>query len=190
MISKTAIALSALLAAATTAPVAAATVIDFTQFDDGDRVEGSLAYDDVTISSSSGVFTFIDSFYEDSNRFCAYGGVLYGCTADWIAEFVMPVTNLSFRAAGQSSSDSAIARAFGADGSLLDERAVIANGIYDFGPLEGIVSLWLENTNTSGRGMSYTDISYDLAPVPLPAGLPLALAAFGGLGLLARRKRR
>ena len=190
MVSKTALALSALMAAAVS-PAAAATVIDFTEYGGGDRIEGPLAYDDVVFSSSSGVFTIIDSYYDDSNTFCAYDNVNYfiGCIADWTAEFEREVANLSFRATGQSSSDSAVARVFDAGGNLLDEVTVDADGVYGFSTLSGISRLALENTNTSGRGMSYTDVSFDVAPVPLPAGLPLALVAFGGLGLVARRKR-
>ncbi|MDO5632150.1 MAG: VPLPA-CTERM sorting domain-containing protein [Paracoccus sp. (in: a-proteobacteria)] len=39
-----------------------------------------------------------------------------------------------------------------------------------------------------GHTWTAADLSAQIAPVPLPAGLPLALAAFGGLALLRRRQ--
>lgn len=42
----------------------------------------------------------------------------------------------------------------------------------------------------SGDALVFSVVRNNITPVPLPAGLPLLFAAFGGLGLMARRKRK
>lgn len=44
--------------------------------------------------------------------------------------------------------------------------------------------------NLEGRSWTTAELSAQIAPVPLPGGLPLALAGFGGLALLRRRQVR
>lgn len=41
-----------------------------------------------------------------------------------------------------------------------------------------------------GSQLAQVQVTADVAPVPVPAGLPLLLAGLGGLGLVARRKRK
>lgn len=60
------------------------------------------------------------------------------------------------------------------------------------------VAWWEDSTtgawNDGGSGVSDTSIraylvEYSIAPVPVPAGLPLLLAGLGGLAMLRKRKR-
>ncbi|MDO5706952.1 MAG: hypothetical protein Q4G49_18015, partial [Paracoccus sp. (in: a-proteobacteria)] len=46
--------------------------------------------------------------------------------------------------------------------------------------------LWM----VEGQSWTIAELAARMAPLPLPAGLPMALAAFGGLALLHRRTVR
>ena len=57
-------------------------------------------------------------------------------------------------------------------------------------PLPGIADGPFQALMVDFNAVAISDtVSIDLAPIPLPAGLPLLLAGLGGLGLLARRQR-
>lgn len=69
--------------------------------------------------------------------------------------------------AGTASPGNTVGNVFGFTGSLFDE---------------------IRFTTTGSTGASFDNLSFNSAPpVPLPASLPLALAAFGGLLALRRR---
>lgn len=90
-----------------------------------------------------------------------------------------------------------------ADGMRVEQRVDgrLSNGnlytvVVDFGMSVSSALIEIGNYTTSGGqtflrndGFSIDDISVNIAPVPVPAGLPLLLAGLGGLALLRRRGR-
>ncbi|MCU4653570.1 VPLPA-CTERM sorting domain-containing protein [Roseibacterium sp. SDUM158016] len=72
----------------------------------------------------------------------------------------------------------------------------IATVVVDFGRAVSSALITIGNYSGSGSqgfvrndGFSVDDISVNIAPVPLPAGLPLLLAGLGGLVALGRRRK-
>ena len=58
--------------------------------------------------------------------------------------------------------------------------------------VDGVNTLTFHATNEGGPGAfrASVTVTADVAPVPLPASLPLLAAGLGGLGLLAKRRKR
>ncbi|WP_425039343.1 VPLPA-CTERM sorting domain-containing protein [Primorskyibacter sp. S187A] len=57
---------------------------------------------------------------------------------------------------------------------------------YSGGPFSSLS--FVHEQNPRNIGFTITSLDVTLAPIPLPAGLPLLLAGLGGLALMARRK--
>jgi len=54
----------------------------------------------------------------------------------------------------------------------------------------GLFDIKMTALSFTGNELASTSITVNVAPVPVPAALPLLLAGLGGLGLVARRKRK
>jgi hypothetical protein len=61
---------------------------------------------------------------------------------------------------------------------------------YSFGPLAAFDKFVITETQGSNDNEFFANFSATLAPVPLPAGLPLLIGGLGGLVLLRRKKTR
>lgn len=81
--------------------------------------------------------------------------------------------------------------AYDGGGALLDTFDATGDGvIFGFGSLSGISRIdALQPNDGWGWGLAKLTFESDVSAVPLPATLPLLAGAFGGLGLLRRRRK-
>jgi len=91
--------------------------------------------------------------------------------------------------------DGTYANVFGGDtipaGSTVAQNSVNYGFGFIGGPLgAGLFDIKMTAFSFGGAELASTRISVDVAPVPVPAALPLLLAGLGGLGLAGRRKRK
>jgi hypothetical protein len=63
-------------------------------------------------------------------------------------------------------------------------------GLNTFSPNFGEYSFLLRATNFTTASAEGVAVIANVAPIPLPAGLPLLLLGLGGLGLVRRRQQR
>lgn len=68
---------------------------------------------------------------------------------------------------------------------IMDQSISFAGGIMD----RAVFYYAEANGNAANLTEIVDNITFNVAPVPLPAGMPLLLAGLGGMGLLARRKK-
>jgi hypothetical protein len=165
---------------------AGAAVIDFTTAtNDGTTVVATGA----TAVAALGSELVIGDFA--ANTICALGGS--GCNGIFTLTFDADVLSMSFDYGFGDEGDIATLSIFDSLMALVD--TVVLNSEADVATyvLSGIGnfrSILFDNSTAAGNGYAYGNIEYDSAAVvPLPATLPLFLAAMAGLGLL-RRKRQ
>lgn len=119
--------------------------------------------------------------------FCATSG--YSCQADLTLTFASAVANLSFNVSGADAGDNVLLSIFNG-ASLLGQLTFTFDTVVDLSSYGAITGLFFDDSS-SGAGVAYSNFSFDtvqVAPVPVPAALPLLAAALGGLAVARRRK--
>ena len=112
------------------------------------------------------------------------------CKADALISFSAPVSNLSFESFFVSKGDTAIVRAMIGDFAVPDMIVSTARTI-DLTVWSGITQVFIFDKSGSGdAGIAYGRFSYVVTTVPVPAGMPLLLAAIVLMGNLRARNRR
>jgi len=166
------------------AGTASAVTLDFTTAtNDGTTLVAAGA----TVTAGAGTTLAVGDFI--SNALCPLGDD--GCNGLMTLVFDANVMNVMFDYGFGDAGDSALLSIFDAMGSLIgqlglnSESGVQSADLSSFGTLRSIL---FDNSAAGGRGYAYGDITYDIAPIPLPATLPLLLAAAGAL--VALRPRR
>ena len=149
------------------------------------------------VSFGSDIFIF-DSSIDGTEGLGAFGGfcpTLGGtCVTSAAVGFTLgTVSDLGFDVFGFDEGDAVTAFVFDASASVvpLAGRVVTGAGPVSFSGVSGIASLLLIDGGSTGGGAFFGNFTFeqdvDVAPIPLPAGLPLLLAGLGALGFARRR---
>ncbi len=163
-----------------------ASTLDFASEGFGNLHQSALKLDQATVYSGS------DSLFVGAggigNSICALSSRHWHCANDLHVGFSAPVANLSFSVGGFQHGDKVRLSVFDAAGRLAGKLGLARGGAFDLSGFGTISALFFDDRSKAG-GVSYGDFNYDaLAPVPLPASLPLLLAGIGAIGF-ARKKR-
>lgn len=178
--------IAATVAALGLATSADAALLDFTTAtNDGTTVTAVGA----TAVASPGSSMIIGDFAD--NAICAIGGG--GCNGVFTLTFDFDVMNVMFDYGFGNAGDIALLSVLDGLGGLIggltlnSEAGVASADLSSFGVFRSIV---FDNSSALGAGYAYGNITYDpaMAPVPLPASMPLMLVGLAGVALL-RRKR-
>ena len=191
--------LSALAGVVSLLPAASfAATLDFTEVTSGYQGSNVVTLSNATVTTA-GADIYVASPYAYNPSVGASGGFCglttvsgYDCSVDTTITFNDAVSDVNFQATAFGAGDSAVASIFSGT-TLLASIAIVANGIIDFTGYSGVTSLFLDDTGSTARGVVYGAINFDgdqVSPVPLPASLPLLLAALGGAGVMSRRKKK
>lgn len=177
------IAKAAAVALTVGAPAGAAT-LDFSGLPAGQLGNPVLVLSNATLTSGGD-----DLFNIAGSGLCAFNSA-FNCEASLDVDFDAEVSNLSFEAFGFNDGDFVLAQAFSATDTLLDSIEIESNGLFGFGALAGISRLLLEDRST-GAGYAWNNFQFDesVAPVPLPAALPLMLGGMAVAGAFLRRRK-
>ncbi len=161
-----------------------AAVIDFTTAtNDGT----TLVATDATVTAAAGTTLQVGDFA--ANALCPIGGA--GCNGVMTLTFGQDVSNVSFDYGFGNPGDSASLSIFDGLGALISNVLLTSTAgvaFADLSYLGTLRSILFDNSASTGAGYAYGNINYTPAAVPLPASLPLLLAALGGAALIRRRK--
>jgi hypothetical protein len=174
-----------MLLAASSGATSAAT-LDFSELGEGVFVSGTTQGISGASLATDGDGFIVGEQFEYS--ICAASSVDESCANDLQIDFAEAVINLSFVVTGYNDGDLVNLSVFGAFSNLLGSINIVGDGPVDLAGFGAIGSLNFDDSST-GRGFTYRDFTFDVAPIPLPASAWLLLGALGGLGALARRKR-
>lgn len=164
-----------------------ASTLDFAEMGSGNLHKNALTLAQATVYSGS------DSLYVGAggmgNSVCALSSKKWNCANDLYIGFAAPVTNLSFDVGGFQQGDKVRLSVFDAAGEFAGRLGLTRGGTFDLTKFSDISALFFDDRSKAG-GVSYGNFSYEaIAPVPLPASLPLLLAGIGAIGF-ARKKRK
>jgi hypothetical protein len=140
-----------------------------------------------TVLAGTGTTLQVGDFI--ANAVCPLGGA--GCNGSMVLVFDQNVKNVKLQYGFGDPGDTATLTIFdGAGGIIGGTTLFLTSGtatedLSFFGTFRSIA---FDNTAAAGAGYAYGDITYDLAAIPLPATLPLLLAAAGALVALRRRR--
>lgn len=164
-----------------------ASVLDMTEAGSGNLGQSSAHLSDATLhSGSDGLYVGAGGI---ANSICALDSKNWSCANDLYLGFTSTVENLSFEVGGFQSGDKARLSIFNAAGQVAGKLKIARGGLFDLSGFGEISALFFDDRSKS-RGVSYGNFTYDaVAPVPLPASLPLLLAGIGLIGF-ARKKRK
>lgn len=131
------------------------------------------------------------------DSFCAIAGPGSFCIQDFEIEFDEPVQDVAFEIAGGEGDNDSVTVGVYSGLDLLDTVVFDASGVADLGAYSGITRLTFAVSDDvtprdgdipGNRGVSFGEFENAvLAPIPLPATLPLFMTAFLGLYGLRRR---
>lgn len=161
---------------------AGAAQLDFTSVGAGNK-GSQIVLPDATVDLISGSHLNVGDFIP--NTVCA---IAAGCNGIFEITWNMIVRGVDFEYGFGNPGDSAVITGYDAGGNLVGVRNLtLTNGtsfedLSAFGAVKRIV---FDTSASTGAGYAYGNINY--APVPLPAALPLLVAALAGLGLMRRR---
>ena len=150
----------------------------------------SLVLPEATLTNTNGNRVLGGGFDLSSipDRFCFAGAS--GCDDDGEIVFSGAVTNLMFEVDGGQTGDNVIITAFNGL-SALSAFNITSNESLDLSFLGEITRLTFDDQNSTSLGFAYRGFQFDqVAPVPVPASLPLLLGSAGLLAALRRRKAR
>jgi len=182
---------------ATTANASAINV-DFMESATGVTVSGAGTFDTTGLSEGASDFSTSSLMFVSP----AFGS--FGAGAPAVADaFSLGTPYTPFGPGGATAASSGSGDAFGLVycGTLTDTCVMLPDNYTSNDPLafsaqfagQSFASLGITATSpiSLAFGSNEVNLSFSplLAPVPLPAGLPLLLAGIGGLGFMARRKR-
>lgn len=178
---------ASLLSLALGATAASAGSLDFTALGSGTVSSSTALLPEATLTSGADAF-FVGA--NSTNSICALSTSAFNCSNDLTVEFTSSVANISFNVEGWQSGDRIDVTLFDSMSNVLETTTILANGVFTFSS-QGVTRMFLDDSSTA-FGVSYADWSFDdtTSPIPLPAGLPLLLSTLGGLGLVARRRRK
>ncbi|MFN7222402.1 MAG: VPLPA-CTERM sorting domain-containing protein [Paracoccaceae bacterium] len=163
---------------------AQAAVIDFTTAtNDGTTLVATGA----TATAGAGTTLAVGDFV--ANALCPLGG--FGCNGIMTLTFDADVSNVTFDYGFGNPGDSASLSIFDGLGALISSVLLTSTSgvaFADLSYLGALRSILFDNSASTGAGYAYGNVTYTPAAVPLPASLPLLLAALGGAALIRRRK--
>ena len=170
---------------------AKALTIDFTGFPSGALPGSTLVTPNATITSSAGLFN-LSSFFGvgQGGSVCPFIAASFNCQADLTINFTNAVKNLSFSSFGYDSGDNALISLFNG-ASLLGTVSGYTDTVLDFTANGTINKITIQNLG-NGAGYAYGAFKFDAASVsavPVPAALPLLVAALAGAGVMSRRRK-
>lgn len=170
------------------ASAADAAVLDFSAFSPGFQGTNTLILPEATVTGLS------DELFLGGGGIpisvCSIAGS--NCVGSLEIAWNFDVTDVAFDFGHGDPGDQATITGFDAFGAqvgqvLLDLESGFDHASLGFGPVRSIV---FDNSLSTGGGYAYGNIEYtaSVAAVPLPATLPLVLAALAGLGLIGRKR--
>jgi len=163
-----------------------ADVLDLTELGNGNLNQSTAVFTGAT--ATSGADSLFVGAGSISNSVCALDTRNFDCANDLHLGFTAPVENLTFDVGGFQFGDDVRVSVFDANGQASGNVEILRGGLFDLSSFGQISSLFFDDRSTA-RGVSYGNFTYDaIAPVPLPASLPLLLAGIGAIGF-ARKKR-
>ena len=190
---------AALVGVAFSIPAASsAATLNFTEVVGGYQGGNTVTLSNATVTTAGpDIYVARPNYYSPSvgpnGGFCGLTSTNgYNCSVDTNITFNEAIDNPSFLATAFGTGDSATASIFSGS-TLLASIAIVANGVVDFSGYTGVTRLFLDDTGSTAAGVVYGAFNFDgedVSPVPLPASLPLMLAALGGAGFVARRKKK
>ena len=186
--------LKTILTAATislTASTAFAATLDFVGFGAG-QYGSTINVSGATITNTTGGNILVGpSVAGYANGFCSLAMVGFSCEADTEINFNTTVSNLSFWLDGSDNGDSLALTLHGiGDAFLTTLNFTVPDQLIDLSSYGNVTRLVFDDSSSaSGYGFSRFNFDSGVAPIPLPASLPLLLGAIGIFGALKRRRK-
>ena len=118
------------------------------------------------------------------NAICAFS-LAQTCDDDLRIDFTGGATGLSFEVGGAQAGDLVLLTVLGPGGDAAGGREIAEDGRVDLSGFGTVTALLFEDRSTE-LGVSYGDVTFEPAAIPLPAGIALLL---GGLGALRVQRR-
>lgn len=181
-----------------TQAAAVPTVIDFDSIADGATINAQFAAQGVTFANAVGSTWSVSAPGTSGTKLISLSDSFSPQQSNPIEALFANAQSMVSIVATNVGSEGAILKAFDAlvGGNLVgsDSYTGTGAGVTEFDTLmvsgSGILRLELSQIG-SGRseGMLFDNLSFEaMAPVPLPAGLPLLLAGLGAFAVIGRRK--
>lgn len=164
-----------------------ASVLDFTEAGSRSLGTSTLNLPDASLySGGDGLFVGAGTL---ENSICALDTPRFSCANDLFLDFMSNVEKLTFEVGGFQTGDRVRVSIFDGTGDVAGKVNILRGGLFDLSGFGTISALFFDDRSSSG-GVSYGNVSFDaVAPIPLPASLPLLLAGIGAIGF-ARKKRK
>ena len=167
------------------ATAANAATLDFTVLPFGDVGSPTASVPGATITNNSGFDLYRGDQF--ANSICALSAT-FNCNADLTLDFDSLVSNITFDSGGFDPGDFVEVSVLGIADMLLGSFTIAGDTHFVLSGFNNVSKLVFDDSST-GFGLVYGNFTYDVAAVPLPAGLPLFVTGLGGIALLRRRRR-